>query len=189
VRAHSWGCGSGSSLTRADDTDAPEHIRNLRALKVQRVPTIQEGEALTFLREVLLKRSRKITTRSFLNFLDLKTTTPVIAKRDDGQYRWLTSVKRDYCTWWHGSPRAGNQYVDTGRDCFQRICDSSWLNWDGGSTPFFWCWPFEFRTRMINGTPLWLDSTLAPSYRRYQFVESNPTLKAWVKEKLDKVLK
>jgi hypothetical protein len=37
--------------------------------------------------------------------------------------------------------------------------------------------------------PPWFDSTLAPSYRRNQRAERNPTLKARVKEKLDKVLK
>jgi hypothetical protein len=42
---------------------------------------------------------------------------------------------------------------------------------------------------MRDGTPLWLDLTLTPSYRRPQHVERNPTLKARVKEKLDKVLK
>jgi hypothetical protein len=42
---------------------------------------------------------------------------------------------------------------------------------------------------MRDGTPLWFDSTLAPSYRRPQRAERNPTIKARVKEKLDKVLK
>jgi hypothetical protein len=81
--------------TKAEDVDVLEHIWNLRALQVQRVPTIQEGKALTLLCEVLLKRWRNITTRSFLNFLDLKSTNPVIAKRDDGQYGWLTSGKKN----------------------------------------------------------------------------------------------
>jgi hypothetical protein len=156
---------------------------------MQRVPTIQEGKAMTLLREVVLRRWRKITTRSFFNFLDLKSINPVIAKWDHGKYGGLTSGKGDYCTWWNGSPRAGNQDVEIGRDFVQRICDSSWWNWDGGSTLFFWRWPSEFRTQMRDGIPLWFDSTLAPSYRRPQRAEKNPTLKARVKEKLDKVLK
>jgi hypothetical protein len=41
---------------------------------------------------------------------------------------------------------------------------------------------------MRDGTPLWFDPTLAPSYRRPQQAERNPILKAWVKDKLDKVL-
>jgi hypothetical protein len=42
---------------------------------------------------------------------------------------------------------------------------------------------------MRDGTPLCLDLTLAPSYRRPQRAEKNPTIKDPVKEKLDKVLK
>jgi hypothetical protein len=109
--------------TKVDDADVPEHLWDLRALKVKRAPTSQEGKALMMLREVLLKRWRKITTRSFLNFLDLKATNPVIAK-----YLWLTSGREAYCTGWHGSHRAGNQDVEIGKDFAQRICDSSWWN-------------------------------------------------------------
>jgi hypothetical protein len=174
--------------TKADDANVPEHLWDLIFLKVKWVPTSQEGKALTLLREVLLKRWRKITTRSLLNLLDLKPTNLVIAKQDDGQYGWLTSGRKDYCTWWHGSPRAGNQDVEIGRDCVQQISDPSWWNWDGGPTPFFWRWPSKFRTQMRDGTPLWLDSNLAPSYRRPKRAERNPTLKARFKEKMDKVL-
>jgi hypothetical protein len=97
------------------------------------------------------------------------------------------SGKSTYSTWWHRSPRAGNQDMEIVRDCVRRICDSSWWNWDGGSTPFFWRWPSEFRTQMRDGTLLWFDSTLAPAYKRPQRAENNPTLKSGVKEKLDKV--
>jgi hypothetical protein len=41
---------------------------------------------------------------------------------------------------------------------------------------------------MRDGTPLWFDSTLSPSYKRPQRADNNPTLKARVKDKLDKVL-
>jgi hypothetical protein len=41
---------------------------------------------------------------------------------------------------------------------------------------------------MRDGTPLWFDSTLAPPEKIPQRAENNPTLKARVKDKLDKVL-
>jgi hypothetical protein len=41
---------------------------------------------------------------------------------------------------------------------------------------------------MRDGTHLWFDSTLAPAYKRPQRAENNPTLKSWVKEKLDNLL-
>jgi hypothetical protein len=175
--------------TKADDTDVPEHLWDLRALKVKRAPTTQEGKALTLLRGVLLRRWRNITNRSLLNFLDLKPTNHVVAKQADGHYAWLNSRIKAYCTCWHGSPWASNQDAEIGRVRVQRISDCSWWNWDGGSTPFFWRWPSEFRTHMRYGTPLWFGPTLAPPYRRPQRAERNSTLKAWFKEKLDKVLK
>jgi hypothetical protein len=175
--------------TKSDDAEVPEHLWDQRALRVNGTPTFQEGKALTMLRKVLLKCWRNITNRSFLNYLNLKPFIPGIVKQDDGKYGWVTSGRNTYYTWWHGSPRARNQDVEIGRDCVQRICDSSWWNWDGGSTPFFWRWPSEFRTHMRDGTPLWFDSTLAPSYIMPQRAERNPTLKDRVKEKLDKILK
>jgi hypothetical protein len=149
--------------TKADDVEVPEHLWDHRELRVNRTPTSQEVKALTMLRTVLLKRWRKITTRSFLNYLDLNPIIPGIVKQDDGQYRWVTAGRNTYCTWWHGYPRAGNQDMEIERDCVRHICDSSWWNWDGGSTLFFWRWPSEFRKQMRDGNPLGFDLTLAPS--------------------------
>jgi hypothetical protein len=132
--------------TKADDADVPENLWDLRALKVKRAQIFQEGKALTLLRGVLLRRWRKITTSSLLNFLDFKPTSPVVAKQAEGHYAWLTPGRKAYCTWLHGSPWSGNQDVDIGRECVQQISDCSWWNWDGGSTPFFWRWPSYFRT-------------------------------------------
>jgi hypothetical protein len=148
--------------TKADDADEPEHLWDLRALKLKQAPTIQERKALTLLLGLLLRRWRKITTRSLINFLDLKPTIPVVAKQADGHYAWLTSGRKNYCTWLHGHPRAGNQYVEIGRDCVQRISYCSWWNWDGGSTPFFWRCPSESMTHMTDWNPIWFDPTLAP---------------------------
>jgi hypothetical protein len=123
--------------TKADDAEVPEHLWDLRAVRVDGTLNTQEGNALTLLTKVLLQRWRRITTRSFLVYLNLEKVTHGIVKRDKGKYGWSTSGKYTYSTWWHGSPRAGNQDMEIGRDCVRRICDSSWWNWDGGSTPFF----------------------------------------------------
>jgi hypothetical protein len=148
----------------------------------------QEGNVLTLLRNVMLQRWIRITTRSFLVYLNLEKVTHEIVKWDKGKYGWSMSGKSTYITWWHGSPRAGNQDMEIERDCVRRICDSSWWNWDGGYTPFFWRWSSELRTHMRDRNPLWFDSTLEPDYKRPQRAENNPTLKSRVKEKLDKVL-
>jgi hypothetical protein len=174
--------------TESDDAEVPEHLWDLRALRLDGTLITQEGNALTLLRKVLLQRWIRITTRSFLVYLNFEKVTHEIVKRDKVKYGWSMSGKSTYSTWWHGSPRAGDQDMEIGRDCVRRICDSSWWNWDGGSTPFFWRWPSEFRTQMRDGTTLWFDSTLAPAYKRPQRADNNPTLKSRVKEKLDKVL-
>jgi hypothetical protein len=79
--------------------------------------------------------------------------------------------------------------VEIGRDFVKQISDCSWWNWDGGSTLFCRRSSPEFMIHMRDGTPLWFDPTLAPSYKRPQRAEKNPLLKARVKEKMDNVLK
>jgi hypothetical protein len=49
--------------TKADDAEVPEHLCDLRALRLDVILDTQEGNALTLLRKVLLQRWRRITTR------------------------------------------------------------------------------------------------------------------------------
>jgi hypothetical protein len=74
-----------------------------------------------------------------------------------------------------------------GKDCVVRVADITWWLWDGASTPFFWCWPDEFRNSIRDGTQLWLDMDVVPEYRRPQRDEANPVRKRMMKEKLDTV--
>jgi hypothetical protein len=102
---------------------------------------------------------------------------------------WMVNVRKIYLQYLVARlSRAGNQDMEIGRDFVRCICDSSWWNWDGGSIPLFWRWPYEFRTQMRDGTPLWFDPTIAPGYKIPQRAENNPVLRARAKEKLDKVL-
>jgi hypothetical protein len=103
--------------TKADDAEVPEHLWDLIALRLDGTLNTQEGNALTLLMKVLLKRWRSITTRSFLVYLNLEKVTHGIVKRDKGKYGCSMSGKSTYSTWWHGSPRAGNQDMEIGRDC------------------------------------------------------------------------
>jgi hypothetical protein len=51
---------------KVDDAEVPEHLWDLRALKLDGNLNTQEGNALTMLRKVLLRRWIRITTISFL---------------------------------------------------------------------------------------------------------------------------
>jgi hypothetical protein len=67
------------------------------------------------------------------------------------------------------------------------VADRKWWLWDGGSTPFFWSWPDEFRKSICDGTPLWLDMDVVPECRRPQRYKANPVRKRMIKEKIDTV--
>jgi hypothetical protein len=84
--------------TKADNAEVPEHLWDPRALIVDGTLNTHEGNALTLLRKVLLQRWRRITTRSFLVYLNLEKVTHGILKRDKGKYGWSTSVKSTYST-------------------------------------------------------------------------------------------
>jgi hypothetical protein len=114
-----------------DDAEVPEHLWDLRVLRLDGTLSTQEGNALTLLRKVLLQRWRRITNRSLLVYLNFEKVTHEIVKPDKGKYGCSMSGKSTYSTWLHGSPRAGNQDMEIGRDSVRRICDSSWWNWDG----------------------------------------------------------
>jgi hypothetical protein len=84
--------------TKADDAEVPEHLWDLRALRLDGTLNTQEGNALTLLRKVMLQRWRRITTRSFLVYLNLEKVTHGIVKRDKGKYGWSMSGKSTYST-------------------------------------------------------------------------------------------
>jgi hypothetical protein len=107
--------------TKADDAKVPEHLWHLRALRLYGTLNTQEGNALTLLRKVMLQRWRRITTRSLLVYIYFEKVTQEKVKRDEVKYGWSISGKSTYSTWWHGSPRAGNQDMEIGRDCVRRI--------------------------------------------------------------------
>jgi hypothetical protein len=80
--------------TKADDAEFPEHLWDLRALRLDGTLNTQEGNALTLLRKVLLQRWRRITTRSFLVYLNLEKITHGIVKQK-GKI-WMVNVRKIY---------------------------------------------------------------------------------------------
>jgi hypothetical protein len=66
--------------TKADDAKVPEHLWDLRELRLDGTLNTQEGNALTLLRKVMLQRWRRITTTSLLVYLDFEKVTQEIIK-------------------------------------------------------------------------------------------------------------
>jgi hypothetical protein len=69
-----------SIATKADDAEVPDHLWDLRALRLDGTLSTQEGNALKMLRKVLLQRWRRITTRSLLVYLNFEKVTHEIVK-------------------------------------------------------------------------------------------------------------
>jgi hypothetical protein len=66
--------------TKADDAKVPEHLWDLRALRLDGTLNTQEGNTLTLLRKVMLQCWRRITTSSLLVYLDFEKFTQEIVK-------------------------------------------------------------------------------------------------------------
>jgi hypothetical protein len=104
-------------------------------------------------------------------------------------YGLATAGRNSYRSWRASVDRTGDHEKDNiiGKDCILWVADITWWLWDGGSTPFFWRWPGEFRKSIRDGTPLWLEMEVVPEYRRPQKDEANPVRETMIKENLDTI--
>ncbi len=64
-----------------------------------------------------------------------------------------------------------------GRECITKAAQAEWFEWTGGSTPFFWRWPAESKSRVRDGHPPWFMSE-PPKYLRPQRGEHNEAVRA-----------
>ena len=74
-----------------------------------------------------------------------------------------------------------------GRDALTRLAESSWWQWDKGSTLFFWRWPARHRRSIRDGTKLFVKSELLPHFFKRQMWPGDAGHKAKMMEKLGKV--
>ncbi len=73
------------------------------------------------------------------------------------------------------------------RNFLERVAQTVFWDWHGGSRLFFWCWPSELRNWARDGHPIYVTGEL-PSYRRLQPAEPDTQLKPKVKQKLEKFI-
>jgi hypothetical protein len=60
-----------------------------------------------------------------------------------------------------------NKDLTVGMDAIKQACKSTFWDWDGGSTLFFWRWPPPFRQEARDGTSVYITGDL-PRYKQSQ---------------------
>jgi hypothetical protein len=155
----------------------------------------KHGPLFKSLRELLVRRFRRNVLRSFLSFMGKKHGREEIP---------FTITRSGKCkdkvikapTWAVKSMKGKNlkgklwelyQDLEVGRDAVARAADSSWWNWDAGSTLFFWRWPARVCTSVRDGTKLFVDKTKLPCYMKKQQWPGDPVQKAKLEKKVRKV--
>ena len=86
-------------------------------------------------------------------------------------------------------PRGHSIYRDlsVGRDAIERLCNSSFWNWDDGSTPLFWRWPRRYQKIMRDGSKQFVRRQHLPHYFRRQRWPEDPGHCAACEKKIAKV--
>jgi hypothetical protein len=74
-----------------------------------------------------------------------------------------------------------------GSEAVRRACRSTFWDWDGGSSLFFWRWPYPFRKETRDGTPCFISGKL-PHYKIAQRWPKDPVMCDKMKEKWMKVI-
>ena len=104
-------------------------------------------------------------------------------------------MQRQYGNSWQALMTVGNGSsefsldLNAGRDAIARAANSSWWNWDDGSTLYFWRWPSHLRTFIRDGSPLFIDWSAMPNYKRKQQWPSDESSRCKLESKLRKVMK
>ena len=57
---------------------------------------------------------------------------------------------------------------EVGRDAIARAANSTWWDWDAGSTLYFWRWPKRVQQAVRDGTKLYIICSKLPRYMKRQ---------------------
>ena len=104
------------------------------------------------------------------------------------KWSWSDQGRADYMGW-HRT-RYSIPYFKLSklpaRDCFHRIANCSWWDWDAGSSLFFWKWPLRYQHWARDGQPHYQVGEL-PSFTKPQDSAKKESDRVKMKKKLDKV--
>ena len=77
--------------------------------------------------------------------------------------------------------------LESGLDGIRRAEQSSFWNWGGGLTPFFWRWQPEIHGDMRDGTKLYVDKSKLPAFKKAQQLPKDKTVVERITDKIQKV--
>ena len=185
--------GESDKATKADDARVPEYLWN---------DQIAEQLMLTWKRK---SRKEIGSHKQKRNRGRKRPPPPLIFKRaaDRLRFKWALSrirgfalkywkrkVKRDFQVWFSlldKEMKDKEQILSDGLAACTRAGQSSWWNWDKGSSIFFWRWPPDYQeAARIGIAPMF--NTEAPTNRDRQPAYDDPETKKKVKAKLQGVI-
>jgi hypothetical protein len=76
---------------------------------------------------------------------------------------------------------------ETGSEAVKRACRSSFWDWDGGSSLFFWRWPDEFSQEARDGTSIFVKGKL-PRYKVSQRWPRDKAMREKMEKKWEKII-
>jgi hypothetical protein len=129
------------------------------------------GPMFKRLRHMMLQRFKKIVGSSFTNYLEGCYSAEELLDVRNGRCEESSEITKDW---------------EVGNDAVGRAERSSFWDWDGGSTAFFWRWQPEVKGDMRDGTRLFLKGEL-PSFRKKQRLNGDLWVRELVKLKIDQV--
>ena len=143
----------------------------------------------TSLRDLMMRRYKKNVLRSLLNYLKLEHCK---GRKFQDKKVIITKAGRkltiDLPEWIkHRKKQEGNKHskytelwkdLEIGRDAVGRAANSTWWNWDAGSTLFFWRWPTWTKKSVRDGVELFVDWANLPNYwKRQQWPDEENSIK------------
>jgi hypothetical protein len=104
------------------------------------------------------------------------------------RYEWTKEGRDRYKVWWKDRLIKTHEDVIPASDDIARAANSSWWNWDDGSTPFHWRWPLHYQRVIRDGLKVYFQER-PPRYLQAQRDIPDKEVKKKVIEKLAKVRK
>ena len=138
------------------------------------------------MRNLLIRRYRRNVTRSLLKYLS-HTYYPGKRRRVLVGHSLEVTVSK-WATIFRKTAQA-ELFADkeVGRDAVRRAANSTWWDWDAGSTLYFWRWPKRVQRAVRDGTKLYIIRSKLPRYMKRQKWPTDPDQCKKLKLKLQKV--
>jgi hypothetical protein len=182
-----------AKAARADDAPVDEDEWNKRAARGYFPGGFDASEnsphrrAFSLLRQAMLRWYKRNLNKSFLRYLhstygpDWHSLLSVSIPAASGGKR-----KRKAPTTAAREQKDLRKDLEIGRDALRRAGFSTFMDWTGGSTLYFWRWPKEYMKRIRDGLQVLVSGKL-PSYHAPQQFPSDPIQKERMRQKLAKV--